>query len=154
MNGISSWATAISICAIICTIVEMLISDSKLEKTVRFVLGAFMICAIIMPITDMTDEISEVDFNITMSDDSKEKFDIQKIELFKKQISSLVTSILSEENIYPQKIDVNMDIDENNSISIISVTVVLKKQDVEKANRVSYVIKTQLGLECNTVFSD
>lgn len=154
MNSFSGWAAAISICAVICTIIEMLISDSKLEKTVRFVLGAFMLCAIILPIGEMISEFSDIDINQTIETDTDERFNEQRQEILEKQIVSLVDSTLAEKNIYPQKTEVSMDIDEDLSISMVSVTVVLEKKDVEKANIVTDTIKTELGLECNTVFAD
>lgn len=154
MSGLSGWAAAISICAVICTIVELMVSDSKLEKTVRFVLGAFMLCAILMPIGDMVAEISDIDFSQTMTESTDEKFNEQKKKLMENQISSLVSNTLAEKNIYPQKTEVSMDIDESSGISMVSVTVILKKEDAEKANTVTDTIKTQLGLECNTVFAD
>lgn len=154
MNGLSAWALSVSICAVIACVVEMMTADTKLEKTVRFVLGAFMLCAIIIPVGNMVSEFSGVNFDRKMTYDISDSFTEQKISMLKNEISTLVISTLSKENIYPQKVEVDMDISEDNCISMVSVTVVLDKKDREKAVKVTDTIKSELGLECNTVVAD
>ena len=154
MDGLSAWALSVSICAVIACIVEMMTADTKLEKTVRFVLGAFMLCAIIVPVGDMVSEFSGVNFDSKMSYNISEDFNEQKISMLKNEISQLVQTTLSSEQIYPQKVEVNMDISEDNCISMVSVTIMLDKKDKEKAVKVTNTIKSELGLECNTVVAD
>lgn len=154
MNGLSAWALSVSICAVIACIVEMMTADTKLEKTVRFVLGAFMLCAIIIPVGNMASEFSGVNFDSKMTYDISESFNEQKISMLKNEISTLVMTTLSKDNIYPQKVETNMDISNDNCISMVSVTVVLDKKDREKAVKVTDTIKSGLGLECSIVFAD
>ena len=60
MESVMQWAGGICIsCGIVC-IIEMLISDTVLEKTVRYVLGAFMLCAVIVPVGGFIRDISFV----------------------------------------------------------------------------------------------
>lgn len=154
MNGLSAWALSVSICAVIACVVEMMTADTKLEKTVRFVLGAFMLCAIIIPVGNIVSEFSGVNFDSKMTYDISESFNEQKISMLKDEIATLAESTLSKEQIYPQKVEVSMDISEDNCISMVSVTVVLDKKDREKAAKVTDTIKTGLGLECSIVFAD
>ncbi|MGN1456932.1 MAG: stage III sporulation protein AF [Acutalibacteraceae bacterium] len=154
MNGLSAWALSVSICAVIACVVEMMTADTKLEKTVRFVLGAFMLCAILIPVGSMVSEFSGVNFDSKMTYDISDSFNEQKISMLKDEIATLAESTLSKEQIYPQKVEVNMDISEDNCISMVSVTVMLDKKDREKAVKVTDTIKSQLGLECNAVVAD
>lgn len=154
MNGLSAWALSVSICAVIACVVEMMTVDTKLEKTVRFVLGAFMLCAILIPVGSMVSEFSGVNFDSKMSYDISDSFNEQKISMLKDEVVTLAMSTLSKEQIYPQKVEVNMDISKDNCISMVSVTVMLDKKDREKAVKVTDIIKSQLGLECNTVVAD
>lgn len=154
MNNLSSWAISISICIIICAIVEMLVSDSKLEKTVRFVLGAFMLCAVIFPIGNIFSGISDINFDEQLTTDVEEKFNTQQTEMLKAEIVSLVNSTLAKKDIYSQKTEVNMDIDESSNISIITVTVLLEKKYIESKNNITDIIKSELGLDCVVVFDE
>ena len=154
MNGLSAWALSVSICAVIACIVEMMTADTKLEKTVRFVLGAFMLCAIIIPVGNIISDFSGVNFDNQMTNNISDSFNEQKISMLKNEISTLVLTTLSKENIYPQKVEVNMDISEDNCISMVSVTVMLDKKDREKAVKISEIIRSELGLECNSVVAD
>ncbi len=152
MDGISSWALSISICAVICTIVEVLISDSRLEKTVRFILGVFMVCAVIFPLGSVISGFSSISLDESSSIEVDDKLSAQQEELIKSQISMLIEGTLEDMEIYPEKIEVNMDIDENESISLITAEVTLSKEYVESAGAVVEAVMSELGLECEVVF--
>lgn len=151
MNGLSGWALTVSICAVIACIVEMLTSDTKLEKIVRFVLGAFMLCAVLIPLGQTVSEISDINLDNTFTYNTRQDFTEQKVKLLKNEICSLVNTTLSAENIYPQKSEVSMDIDDDMCISMVSVTVVLDRKDADKAVKTADTIKSKLGLECTVV---
>ena len=91
MDNVMQWACSICIsCGIVC-IIEMLISDTVLEKTVRYVLGAFMLCAVIVPVGGFIKDIS-LDFGDfgEISDEIPEDIENERIEYLKSEIKKLI----------------------------------------------------------------
>ena len=149
MDNVMQWAGGICIsCGIVC-IIEMLISDTVLEKTVRYVLGAFMLCAVIVPVGGFIRDIS-FDFGDfgEISDEIPEDIENERIEYLKSEIKKLIVRNLEDENIFPKEICVNMDIDEDNCISIITADILLENGDVHRVQRVRNVLDN-LGIGCN-----
>ncbi len=149
MDSVMQWAGGICIsCAIVC-IMEMLISDTALEKTVRYVLGAFMLCAVIVPvggfINDLSFEFGDVR---EISNDIPKDIENERIEYLKSEIKKLVSKNLEDENIFPKDVCINMDIDEDNCISIITADILLEKGDIHKSQKIRN-ISDSLGIGCN-----
>jgi len=153
MDSVSSWAMTVSICAAVVSIVELLISDTALEKTVRFVLGVFMLTAIVLPagevIRDLTEEkplgqlpeMSEIPFEI----------ETQRENYLRLQLSTLIDRTLQEKNIHAAKIEVGIRTDEDDSISDITAEISLHRTDAQKSSEVSRIIKNELGISCRTL---
>ena len=149
MESVMQWACSVCIsCGIVC-IIEMLISDTVLEKTVRYVLGAFMLCAVIVPVGGFIRDIS-FDFGDfgEISDEIPEDIENERIEYLKSEIKKLIVRNLEDENIFPKEICVNMDIDEDNCISIITADILLENGDVHKSQKIRNVLDS-LGIGCN-----
>ena len=155
MNEVKSWAMVICLAAASCALLDMISPSGKMEKIIRFVFGAFMICAIINPFISM---VRGYDFDLQLSDSQKKdeyKFsrkisDIEN-EVIEAKIKNLVEKTLNDVNIEPQKIDIFMDRSEEDGISINSVRVNLKKENADRQEEVKNMIKEKLGLECETV---
>ena len=58
MDEFIKWATGICVSSAVVCIVEMFITDMALEKTVRYVLGAFMLCSVIVPLGSVIGDFS------------------------------------------------------------------------------------------------
>ena len=63
MNYVREWAAIICFASVACTMLELLSPSGKMEKMMRFVFGAFMICAMITPLIGIVDTIN-LDFKI------------------------------------------------------------------------------------------
>ena len=149
MDSVTQWAGGICISCVIVCIVEMLISDTALEKTVRYVLGAFMLCAVIVPVGGFLREISfELGDIGEISDDIPEDIENQRIEYLKSEIKKLILKKIEDENIFPKEVRIDMDIDEDNCISIITADILLEKDDIHKSQKVRNILN-DLGIGCN-----
>ena len=58
MNAVYQWATVVCLAAIVGAMIELITPIGRMEKMVRFVLGAFMICAMIAPFTSTAIKIT------------------------------------------------------------------------------------------------
>lgn len=60
MTAISSWAVVICIAAVICGVLELLAPSSRMNGILRFVFGGFMLCAVIVPLSEIDLDFSAV----------------------------------------------------------------------------------------------
>ena len=144
------------ICAVIVTIVEMLISDTALEKNVRLALGAFMLCAVIVPlggvVTDLKDGIG-VETGEPYQAELTDDIELNRLGYIKGQIARLIEEKLGEKDIRPVKTEVFTDIDGDSSINIIRAELTLSHSDARRASYASRLIKEELGIDCKTIIS-
>ena len=152
MSEIKGWAVVICVSAIACSLLDMIVPSGKMEKIVRFVFGVFMICAVINPFETATKGF-DIDLKIPNSEIKKDyKFSesMEDIEMRAAEckIKNILEETLGEINIEPQKINISMDINEGNSISINKVEVVLGKENIDRQEEVKSIIKNKLGLNC------
>lgn len=156
MDGINNWAVTVCTCAVIVTIVEMLISDTALEKTIRITLGAFMLCAVIIPLggvaAELKDSFQYEDEHIYESV-IPENISDSRLSYVNGQIEELIRTKLADNDVAPVKIQVSTDIDEDNSISMITAEITLSHNDAGRASAVSRLIKNELGISCKTIIT-
>ena len=148
MDELMKWATGICISSAVVCIVELFITDMALEKTVRYVLGALMLCSVIIPLGNVIGDF-QADFGnvVEYSGELPQEISEQRIEYLESEIKKLIENKLGEENIFPVNTEVNMDIDESNCISMIRAEIVLEKKDIYSAKRVKEIAE-ELGIEC------
>lgn len=155
MSTIQQWATVICLAALVGTMVEILTPIGSMEKMVRFVLGAFMLCAIITPLVGTAQKINysiqQPDVNTSSITVFQNQLDGQLNSVASEKIKALAAEILQKESINAQKIDVFMDTSQNNSISIIKVTVYLNAKDVYKKERAKQLLEDNLGLSTEII---
>ena len=148
MDGFVKWAAGICVSSAVVCIVEMFITDMALEKTVRYVLGALMLCTVIMPLGSVIGDFSlELGNFGEFSGDIPQEISEQRMEYLESEIKGLIEKKLGEENIFPADTEVKMDIDENNCISMIRADVVLGKERIYSKKRVKEILE-ELGIDC------
>ena len=156
METVTAWASTVSICALIACIAELIVSDTAVEKSVRFVLGAFMICAVIIPsggaIPELINDITGSDFKY--NGDIPQIFAMQRNDMLKEEIEGLIRKTLSENKIEAADIHVDLDIDDNDCVSITRAEIELNRKDAQIAASVSRLVEDKLGINCRTIISD
>lgn len=154
MEEINNWAIAVTGCAVAVCIAELLISDTALEKTIRLVLGAFMLCAVLIPLGGAVNDFSPDNLSIGQPpSELPEELDSLRESYLKEQIASLIEKTLSSHDIKPSKISVTIDKDGNNAVTDISAEISLSGADSKKAPKAAGIIKDELGIECRTIIS-
>lgn len=150
MDSVSAWAAVICIAAVICGVLELLNASPKMDRVLRFVFGGFMLCAVIVPLSDIN-----IDFNAVPDTDDffkdssvEETVNTGTVSVASGKISSLVGESLAKINVTAQKIDIDMDIDEDNCINMITVILKLQKSDAEREQEIRTLITQDLGLPC------
>lgn len=148
MTAISSWAVVICIAAVICGVLELLAPSSRMNGILRFVFGGFMLCAIIIPLSEIDLDLSTIppveDITSSMTDSANE----QSVDYLKKSIAELVEKNLAEIPVEAKEISIDMDIDEDNCINMITVRLKISAKDLHLSQEIENKISGELGLEC------
>ncbi len=157
MSPVKEWSVVICMAALAATLLQSLVPSGSMERMVKFIIGAFVICAIIQPISRIVPEI-----NTGIRDHSKAAYDTHLKVAVDNQISSaarqsvknLVTAELNKIDIKCKNVDTIMDTNEDNSISINKVVVILAKgYGSERQKALEHLEKT-LGLKTEVTVDD
>ena len=148
MTAISSWAIVICIAAVICGVLELLSPSSKMNGILRFVFGGFMLCAIIIPLSEIDLDLSTIPPIEDMSSSTAEAANEQSVEYLEKSIAELVEKKLAEIPAEAEEISVDMDIDGDNCINMITVRLKISAKDLPLSNKIESKINDELGLKC------
>ena len=153
MDGISTWALGVSCCAVMTGIAQLLMSDTGMEKIVRFVLGGVLLCAVLLPLKDLVPElVSQVPvLDIRSGEELGLGMDELEKDFLISELKELVIDTLKKNGISPKEVDVKMDIGEDRRINIITAEVMLNREDAKSSGDVSSLLKDSLGMECRTV---
>lgn len=150
---LEKWAVALSISAVICCVVELMVTNTRMERTIRWVLGMFMLCVLVMPLQNAVGDITRILPEIPDSPRFAEDINVQREELLRRELVTLVSKTLAESGITPAQVTVNMDIDSRSCISLITAEVTLHKKDRYRANRVKQILKDKLSIKTVTAIS-
>ena len=149
MDAVYSWAMTVTVCAVISSIAEMLTNGSRITGTVRLVLGLFMLSAVMMPFMQFA-----VDFRLPeiSADSITESAGEQALEKQKQMICEklreLTEKTLARYDIYPDSVDIELDIDDKDSIRSITAVVVMPAGSGAAVDEAAIIVKKDLGIEC------
>lgn len=130
MNAVKAWSLAICLAVLAASMLHNLVPNGSMERMIRFLIGAFVICVMIQPITSI---IPEINFDVQQSfpsqtdDRLQNTVNRQMTDAAQQSIRNLVISELSQMNIKCKNVSVFMDTREDGSISINKVIVTLAK---------------------------
>lgn len=156
MEQITAWAAGLCLCALVCAILEIITPDGSTEKIVRFVLGLFMICAVAIPLVNISLNFEDWAVVAPYEENSQLETEIQNqsLRLVNEALEEQIKTVTARFDTVPIKTEIHTDIDENNRISIVSVTIVLEHDVAEKSLQIKDAVKTELGLDCDTVIAE
>lgn len=156
MSGIQQWTAVICLAALVAALAQSLIPAGSMERMGKFVVGAFILCIIIAPISKLVPQISTSLQNVN-TDSQAQKTQLEStvnnqiIEESQKSITNLVAAELSRIQIKCKNVQVVMDTNENGRISINKVIVELDKKDAAEAKTVSDYLKKELEIKTEVV---
>ncbi|MDK2802472.1 MAG: stage III sporulation protein AF [Oscillospiraceae bacterium] len=154
MNFLKEWAFSIFITVLIITIFSMIIPKGQLDKVMKFSLSLFFLVALVTPFVSKISSINfgfkdeiEVNTQKMYKNDILEKSNEDFISLTEKNISNNIGNILKQNNINPKKITTNININDNTSISINNLVILLDKKDINLEQKVKEVILKEVLYE-------
>ncbi len=150
MSSVASWAVVICIAAVICGVLELLSPSAKMNGILRFVFGGFMLCAIIIPLSDIDLDLSAVPGagDMVSSAEASVAADEKSIDYVKSSVAALVEGTLKKIPVTAEEIFIDMDIDKDNCINMITVRLKISDEDIHLTDKIKQTIQEELGLEC------
>lgn len=149
MEGLTSWATAVCAVAVICTLFEMLAPSGNVSKMLHFVLGLFLVVAVLVPLASI---INSDSLNFDSIEFKEEDFTLSEqvgnltIASGKSAIEKLVAQCMEEKEIPYKKITVSMDSSNGNSIDIIRVEIYVSSEYRNSLMEIQNAVKEKAGI--------
>lgn len=157
MSFIKQWSTLICVSSLICVIAELMLPPGKMEKIMHMVLGGFIICVIISPFSK---KISKSKINLKTEYDYSDKNKTSKLssnieqqvkELLNNNIKGIIFNSLKNINVTPEKIEIFMDTNADNCISIIKCKIFINEDNPNIRKQIINTIKNDLGIETEVI---
>lgn len=150
MNAVREWSAAICMAVLAAAMLQNLVPNGSMERMIRFVIGAFVICALIVPVSQIVPQVS-----LDLQQPSQSQPDSQLQNTVEDQISSaaqdsiynLVVAELSRIDIKCENVAAIMDTHEDGSISINKVVVKLAKGYGSECRKASDYLQKELGIK-------
>jgi Stage III sporulation protein AF (Spore_III_AF). len=130
MSAVKEWSAAICIAVLAAALLQNLVPNGSMERMIRFVIGAFVICVLIQPVASI---VPQIDFNLqepaqgSTPTHLQETVNTQLSDAAQQSIRNMVTAELGRIGIKCENVSVIMDTHEDGSISINKVVVTLAK---------------------------
>ncbi|MFZ2538293.1 MAG: stage III sporulation protein AF [Oscillospiraceae bacterium] len=148
MEGIRLIGISICITTVVTSIFSMLTPNTKLDKVLKFAISLFFLTSIVSPFVN-----NKLDFRIDISDitqtpqtrELSQSIENQFVSIAKSNIENTVGNLLLRENISSKKIEVLININEDNSISINKLMVYINKSDEKRKQDIEKIVKEGAG---------
>ena len=124
MNGIKEWSAILCLAALASCMLEMILPSGKMEKIMRFVLGGFLLCAILSPLGSLDFQFPNLDVSASSEVQGfTSYYEQQMIDAAKDNIEGITGQKLQQEQIPYKKVEAVMDTSNPDSIGISKLIV-------------------------------
>ncbi|WP_283607585.1 stage III sporulation protein AF [Faecalispora anaeroviscerum] len=150
MSGVREWSSVIVLAALAAGILQYLMPGGSMEKVTRLVIGAFVICSILLPVGRLTKQFDVQAFaqdgSAAPNQQYQDTVNQQTAETAEAAVRTVVISALSEKGIQCKNVALNMDTNEDGRISITKVFVSLDQKESGKLQETKQLLEQELGL--------
>ena len=140
MSEIFSVVIVICTSALICTLVSSFVNDSSIKKVLNLVLGAFIICSMILPVKNA---VSAFDLNIDeyksaedITSTSDDAYSHQIVNKTKENLEKTLKNLLEQNGIKINSCEIILSLKDDNSIIISSISIYISKEYTQLADRI------------------
>ena len=129
----------------------MLFPFTVTKKTVSFVMGAFMICSMLIPligaITSFSVDYEGSDEIIDYNDNFDAQLEKEVLDKTAENLVIVTNDLLTSIGITPQDIKISIGKSDNNSIYISSIYIYITEQDSERSDYIKNHIARNMSME-------
>ena len=155
MNEILAVTSAICASALICTLVSNFVTDGSTKKIICLVLGAFIICSMIVPIKNAVNgfskEIAETDISDSAVSTDDEAYSREILKQTRKNLESALKDLLLQNGVEINSCEIILAVTDDNSIIISSVSIYISKEYTQYSNLISEVTFQNFSVQPNII---
>ena len=151
MSGVREWSSVIVLAALAAGILQYLMPTGSMERVTRLVIGAFIICSILLPVGRLVRQLDVQAFAqgegaAAPNRQYQDTVNRQTAEAAQDAVRTVVIATLSEKGIQCKNVALNMDTNEDGRISITKVFVSLDQKESGKLQETKKLLEQELGL--------
>lgn len=148
MSEFKSWVFSICIAVITVTLLSMFTIDEKMEKVIKYTIGLFLILVIASPVVGVLKDGISFDYNDIHITSNQQISDYNNgvCELYKTKVQATLSKKLQENGIKFDNLSVDINITEDNCISISRVVINTGKITQKMRNSILTDIKKEVGV--------
>ena len=152
METIKEWAFTVCITMVGAALFSMLVPKGSMKKTVQFTISLFFLVSIVSPLIqspltlDFESLLGSYD-NQSVQANVENTANEQIKSLAAKKTEDVVLEKLKEKNVQPEKIAVNVNINEDGSICINDISIFLYKENAQEQKNLQTFIESELEIE-------
>lgn len=155
MNEILAVTSAICASTLICTLVSNFVTDGSTKKIICLVLGAFIICSMIVPIKNAVNgfskEIAETDISDLAVSTDDEAYSREILKQTRKNLESALKDLLLQNGVEINSCEIILAVTDDNSIIISSVSIYISKEYTQYSNLISEVTFQNFSVQPNII---
>ena len=155
MNEILAVTSAICASALICTLVSNFVTDGSTKKIISLVLGAFIICSMIVPIKNavngFSEEIAETDIADSAVSTDDEAYSREILKQTRKNLESALKDLLLQNGVEINSCEIILAVTDDNSIIISSVSIYISKEYTQYSDLISEVTFQNFSVQPNII---
>lgn len=155
MNEILAVTSAICASALICTLVSNFVTDGSTKKIISLVLGAFIICSMIVPIKNavngFSEEIAETDISDLAVSTDDEAYSREILKQTRKNLESALKDLLLQNSVEINSCEIILAVTDDNSIIISSVSIYISKEYTQYSDLISEVTFQNFSVQPNII---
>lgn len=153
IEQIREWAFAVCAAAAIGELINIIMPEGGLSKTLKSVISVFFLCTVISAFTKIDFDIADFKINENKIYESKEFEEIDSVseEYLEEELYKSVTEILEAEEISAKDILIKINISENGSIDINKFAIAFEQ--LEDPFKLEEKIYNKTGIKPNIILS-
>lgn len=155
MNEILAVTSAICASALICTLVSNFVTDGSTKKIVSLVLGAFIICSMIVPIKNavngFSEEIAETDISDSAVSTDDEAYSREILKQTRSNLESALRDLLLQNGVQINSCEIILALTDDNSIIISSVSIYISKEYTQYTDLISEITFQNFSVQPNII---
>ena len=155
MNELLAVTSAICASALICTLVSNFVTDGRTRKIISLVLGAFIICSMIVPIKNavngFSEEIAETDISDYSVSTNDEAYSREILKQTRSNLESALKDLLLQNGVEINSCEIILAVTDDNSIIISSVSIYISKEYTQYSDLISEITFQNFSVQPNII---
>lgn len=154
MNTVNSTAIILCTCIVACVVIRMLVPDGRTKKTMNLIITAFLIIVMIAPVKNLF--ASAENFKVSTPDEAviMEEYNDKVLTTTEENLKKSLISILSQNNIYVNYVEVSLRTDSENGILIDCIYIYINSDEVKDQSKIISIVQENYNITPQIIYSE